>query len=86
MKVLRQAREVQTGVPSQYVAAACREKEMYLESDRNVCICASSTESDVRNENFKDNMKESEEYFIRWPACLEPAPLPHSRYEGPAYR
>jgi hypothetical protein len=64
MRVLRQAREVQTSVSSQYMAAACCGKGMYLENDRNVCICASSSESDVRNENFKDSMKESEEYFI----------------------
>jgi hypothetical protein len=58
MKVLRQAREVQTGAPSQYVAAACCGKGMYLKNDRNVCIYASSGESDVDNENLKDSMRE----------------------------
>src|SRR6266702_180079 len=31
-----------------------------------------SSGSDVRNENFKDSIKESEEYFynLRWPICV----------------
>lgn len=66
MKVLRQAREVQTSVPSQYMAAARCGKRMYLKNDRNFCICTSLSGSDVRNENFKDSMKESEEYFISY--------------------
>jgi hypothetical protein len=66
MKVLRQAREVQTSVPSQYKAAACCGKGMYIENNRNLCICASSSGSDVCNENFKDSMKESKEYFISY--------------------
>ena len=49
MKVLRQTKEVQTSVTSQYMAAACCGKGIYLENDRNVCICASSSGSDVRN-------------------------------------
>jgi hypothetical protein len=64
IKVLRQAREVQTSVLSLYMTAACYRKGMYLKNDRNVCICASLSKSNMCNKNFKDSIKESEEYFI----------------------
>ena len=64
------------------MAAACCGKRMYLENDRNFCVCTSSNGSNMRKAHFEESMKESEECFIATMSsmCSAPAPLPHSGY------